>query len=46
MSQNKRERLSEDKIQEEINKLERWTLKEGSFQKLSTSRILCRRLVS
>ena len=34
MSQNKRERLSEKKIQEEINKLDRWALKEGSFQKL------------
>ena len=33
MSQNKRERLSEDKIQEEINKLERWTLKEGKLSK-------------
>ena len=46
MSQNRRERLSEDKIQEEINKLDRWALKEGKLQKPLTSRILCRRLVS
>jgi len=33
MSQNRNERLSEDKIREEINKLDRWTFKEGKLTK-------------
>jgi 4a-hydroxytetrahydrobiopterin dehydratase len=33
MSQNRHERLSDDKIQEEINKLDRWALKEGKLSK-------------
>ena len=33
MSKNRPERLSEDKIQQEINKLDQWTLKEGKTSK-------------